>query len=160
MISPFATLFLNDVVTAFGRDPGFGLFVMDARREPAFERTWTPGAGGSFGQFVPFQPMTTTASTLMPIESSAAFRTNIGLANLAAPAGQFRVKIHDASGAVIGTTEFALEALQLVQIPIQQIVGSRVLRGGWAEVAGSGPLLFYASVVDNASGDAVHIPAQ
>ncbi len=35
--------------------------------------------------------------------------------------------------------------------------------GGWAEVfvySGDGPILAYASVVDNLTGDSVYIPAQ
>jgi hypothetical protein len=53
--------------------------------------------------------------------------------------------------------------LRLLQIPIAAIIGAAPLRSGSASVesleAGT-PLLVYASVVDNASGDAVHIPAQ
>jgi hypothetical protein len=99
----------------------------------------------------------------MPIESSPSFRTNIGVANLGGLVARLRIVVHDSGGARVGEREIAVDPLQLLQLPIQAIIGDRQLRSGWAAVElieVSRGLLMYASVVDNASGDAVHVPAE
>ena len=157
---PHTIVRLTDVVTLFGSEGSFGLF--EARLggdQLVFARTSTPGNGGSFGQFVPFREAS-TANTVMPVENSLAFRTNIGLANLGDAATTFRAIVHDASGTIVGSRDFTADPLRLIQLPLSSITNNALLRSGWAEISGPGPFLFYASVVDNASGDAVHIPAQ
>jgi hypothetical protein len=158
---PNSIVILNDVAGFLGGPGTFGLFRADVPPNALpFARTSTPGQGGSFGQFVPFRQATASAGTVMPIESSYSFRTNIGIANLSDVTSSFRVILHDASGATIATRDLLLQPLRLAQFPVQDLIGSVPLRSGSAAIQSAVPVLLYASVVDNASGDAVHIPAQ
>jgi hypothetical protein len=160
----FAIGIAENVVGAFERSNTFGLLRLDLPAGAlAFARTSTPGDGGTFGQFVPFRAIDSAANTVMPVESSLFFRTNIGVANLGDTSTALRIVVRDSGGATVGSLDVAADPLRLVQVPISAIAGTSTLRNGSASIehlAGTGPLLFYASVVDNASGDAVHIPAQ
>ncbi|MGZ8831281.1 MAG: proprotein convertase P-domain-containing protein, partial [Thermoanaerobaculia bacterium] len=162
--SVFATGFFEDIVAAFERPGALGLLRADVPAGAlAFARTGTPGDGGTFGQFVPFRPIDTSANTVMPVESSLFFRTNIGVANLGDAPATLRIVVHDSGGATLGSLDVAAGPSRLIQVPISAVIGSLPLRSGSASVErldGSQPFLLYASVVDNASGDAVHIPAQ
>ena len=170
---PNAILRFTDIVgNLFGSPGAFGLLRVDLPRGAlAFERIATPGDGGTFGQFVPFVSITDptvllndfSRRTVMPVERSLAFRTNLGVANLGGLIARVRVVVHDSSGNVIGSRELAIVPLQVMQTPVEAIIGTQTLRSGWANVEvleASRGLLFYGSVVDNSSGDAVHIPAQ
>ena len=171
--APHGSRRVEDVVSAAFHRPGsFGLLRVNVPAGSLVSsRISTPAAGGAFGQFVPFRSIDDptvlvngiTTRRLMPIESSPSFRTNLGVANLGGLIARLRLVVHDSSGTSIGSLEIAVDPLQLIQIPIQRVIGDRPLRSGWANVElieVSRGLLLYASVVDNASGDAVHIPAE
>jgi hypothetical protein len=164
---------IDDIVSgAFHRPGSVGLLrVTLPAGSLVSSRISTPAAGGTYGQFVPFRSIDDPTllvngietRRLMPVESSPFFRTNIGVANLGGLIARLRVVVHDSAGLPIGSREIAVDPLQLMQIPIQSIIGDRMLRSGWVSVElieVSRGLLLYASVVDNASGDAVHIAAE
>ena len=121
-------------------------------------RTYTTGSIGTFGQFIP--PTTVVIhrgdapATLIGIESSPSFRTNLGLMALA-PA-TVRLIAWDARGSEVWRSDVAAEGLTQFVLPVPVAVG-RVT----AEVIdGSGAVIPYASVVDNHSGDPIYIVAQ
>jgi hypothetical protein len=164
---------IDDIVSgAFQRPGSSGLLRVELPAGSLISsRISTPGAGGTYGQFVPFRSMTDRTvmlnaierRRLMPVESSPFFRTNIGVANLGDVVARLRLVVHDSAGEVIGSRELAVDPMQLMQVPMQTIVGDRMLRSGWVSfelIEANRGLLLYASVVDNASGDAVHIPAE
>jgi hypothetical protein len=121
-------------------------------------RTYTVSSNGTFGQFVP--PTTTAihrgdaAATLIGIESSPSFRTNIGL--MAVAPATVRLIAWDARGSEVWRSDVAAEGLTQLPLPVSVAVG-RVT----AEVIdGGGAVIPYASVVDNHSGDPIYITAQ
>ncbi len=109
----------------------------------------------SFGQSVPLLEPAFSAQLDIPfVESSAAFRTNIGLmSEIDAVAN---VSVLDASGKMLETTMHALAPNQLDQFTI----GVPVTNGRVHIDVLSGRVAAYASVVDNATADAAFVSAK
>lgn len=118
-------------------------------------RTYTVGSNGSFGQFVPPGLASSATATLIGLENTAAFRTNIGLIATQSPA-TVRLIAYDSAGREVWRTEM-LAAQGLIQfaLPVALADGRLTLE----VLAGSG-VIPYASVVDNVSGDPIYITAQ
>jgi len=152
----------------------------------AASRTWTPAPDGigTLGQGIGGIPwrggdLVDAERVLVGLESSDAFRTNLGLVNPTFDYIEtFQVEILDAAGATAGTTYYALQPRAHFQR--NDILRGFGLTGGgytakvslaaWEEVApkaGDGPPLppqvdftAYASRVDNSSNDPSYIAAQ
>ncbi len=109
----------------------------------------------SFAQSVPLlEPAFSTRLDIPHVESSAAFRTNVGL--MSESDALASVSLLDASGNTLETTVHALAPDELDQFTIvTPVTNGRV----HIEVL-SGRLAAYASVVDNVTGDASFVPAQ
>jgi subtilisin-like proprotein convertase family protein len=112
-------------------------------------RVWTDGPGGTYGQVV-------TGSggwTILHIENSDAYRTNIGFHSISG--GSVRATLLDADGRVVNTYLVELQPFQLVQFPItDRIVNGAVRIEALFDVSA------YGSLVDNRTGDPTFIPAQ
>lgn len=139
---------LSDVLH---RETGFGLLRLTMPAGSlASARVWTSSESGTYGQFVPFLPLSGHGGNLLQLEVSDRFRTNIGMANTGASASTGRITVFAADGTLLSDTFRLLQPLELVQVPLT-IDAARV------QVEAS---LAWASVVDNRSGDAIYIPAQ
>ncbi|HUP48944.1 MAG TPA: proprotein convertase P-domain-containing protein [Thermoanaerobaculia bacterium] len=145
-----------DIVgTAFGRGGSRGTLLSATGEGIVSARIWTEGPKGSHGQFVPFRaPSGAPVQDVLHVESSEAFRTNIGL--LTDVESQVRVTIFSADNAIIGTSEHQLRPFQLEQFQVvQPVVNGRarieVIRGR---------VYAYGSVVDNRTGDPIFVPAR
>jgi hypothetical protein len=143
--------YTNALSELFARDNTMGLLELELPAGAlATARIYTQSDAGSFGQFVPFQVLV-GGGDLIQIEVSDDFRTNIGAANIGIEPVTARFTAFDAEGTVLSTTERLLQPFELTQFP---------LTVNAARVRVDGPVLAYASTVDNRSGDAIFVPAQ
>lgn len=116
-------------------------------------RIWTEGPNGSYGQFVPFgEPSLAAVQHVLHVESSAEYRTNIGM--IAFANASARVTVYDAAGEPVATSVHHLRPYELeqFQVPVAVTNGYAVIEG--AVDRG------YGSVVDNRSGDPILVPAR
>lgn len=115
-------------------------------------RTYTAGANGTFGQFVPPDRPSTEPATLLGVENDAAFRTNIGV--IAPTAAVVRLIAFDAAGNEQWRSDVFASGITQFPLPVRLSMGRVTVQ----VIAGDG-VVPYASVVDNASGDPVYINA-
>jgi len=165
-VEAHSALGLDDIVNnVFGRT-GFGSVSADLDGNLiATSRTWTTSSNGTYGQFIPLQPANdnfTRPHELLHIERSSAFRTNIGAINTAGTQEVLRFTLYDAAGRVLGSTDRAVFPLRAIQFSIEELTSLPVTDGRVEieAVAGSGNAIAWASVVDNATGDPIFVPAQ
>ena len=116
-------------------------------------RTYTTSGRGTFGQFVPPGTPSSDPAMLIGIENDSQFRTNIGC--IAPAASTVRFIAYDAAGNEVWRSDVAAQGLTQFPFPVPLAIG-RVT----AEVIAGGPVVPYASVVDNVSGDPTFISAQ
>jgi hypothetical protein len=91
------------------------------------------------------------------------YRTNIGLLNLSAAAVEVEIVLYSSDGTELGRLSENLAAFEHRQLNrvLREVTPSAV-RNGYAVLStasSGGRFLAYASVVDNASGDPIYIPA-
>ena len=118
-------------------------------------RTYTIASTGSFGQFVPPGVASSELATLIGVENSSAFRTNIGL--LSQGTAFVRLLFFDAASRQIWREHVAVDHFAQFQL-----MPALTQLGGWCQVQvlSGMPVIPYASVVDNVSGDPIFITAQ
>ena len=164
---------IDDVVGSyFGRANTFGAVRADLSGNlVATSRTFTTSSTGTYGQFIPlirseegFAPLAPggAARELLHIERSAAFRTNVGAINTGGSDAVVRFALFDAAGQALGSTDRSVGPLQVVQFPVDALTSS-TLTDGRIEVqmiSGSRGAIAWASVIDNATGDPIFVPAQ
>lgn len=170
MLAAGASLPLRDVIaTPLGLATAAGsLTIASDRPLLATTRSWTPGAAGSFGQFIPaFDARLASGAGDTPLhaiqlESSASYRTNLGAVETAGKSGVVRVRVFDASGAQLFRKDVEIAAFGQIQFNVanEGAPGFSNGRASFEVVSGEGRILAYASVVDNLSGDPVYIPAE
>jgi hypothetical protein len=134
----------------------------------ATSRTWTTSDSGSFGQFIPSRPPSDAIGVgdgsrqMIQLESSSAYRTNVGVAEIAGQPVSVRFRVWNGAGVMVAESIRGLIAAGQMQFNLAEI-GVTSLTDGRVSievVGGSGRVLGYASVVDNVSGDPIYIPAQ
>jgi subtilisin-like proprotein convertase family protein len=134
----------------------------------ATSRTWTPGATGSFGQFI--DSFTTADAIGVPgerldavsIQQSALFRTNVGATEISGAPVTVRFSIFDTAGNVLVVRELFLGAYGQILVSLPSL-GIVALSDGRARIevsGGHGHVVGYASVIDNVSGDPNYIAAR
>jgi hypothetical protein len=142
--------------------PGDGAFMAS--------RTWTAASAGSYGAGIPpVGAATGTASEQAPenivhLESSPAFRSNIGLMETSGVglATTARIIVYDSAGNELARQDVSVPAHGIAQVPLSSLV-SGIVYGARASVeivAGGGNVFVYGSVVDNVTGDAIYIAGQ
>lgn len=131
-------------------------------------RTFNQSAGGTYGQFLPAiaedEAIVTGASArLIQLthhrSAGSGYRTNIGAINLKGAPVQVDVRLYTAQGSLLGTVPLSVPAYGSVQSDkiFEQVTGGDVEQG-YAVVSTASPdaaFLAYASVIDNATGDAI-----
>ncbi|HSY52207.1 MAG TPA: CHRD domain-containing protein [Thermoanaerobaculia bacterium] len=130
----------------------------------------TASGGGTFGQLVAGLPraLALTEGTLVGLSNivsaapagTASARTNIGFFNPSDNAATASFELLDGNGTVIGTSTLTINPWQQLQIPlIGGLFGGingDVSMSSVHFLSGS-PLLVYASIVDNVSGDGSYV---
>ncbi|HEX3578246.1 MAG TPA: hypothetical protein VHY33_06750, partial [Thermoanaerobaculia bacterium] len=155
---------LDDIVAAsFGRS-GFGSVRADLDGGLiATSRTATSSPGGTYGQFVPLRPADLGGPReLLHIERSTAFRTNLGALNTGGIDEVVRFTLYDAAGHAMGSADRTVGALGVVQFSIDAITSAPIADGRveFEVLTANGHALAWASVVDNATGDPIFVPAE
>jgi hypothetical protein len=116
-------------------------------------RTYTVGSNGSFGQFVSPGIASSALATLIGIENSTAFRTNVGV--MSEGPSNVRLLAYDAAGREVWRADLAVEGFTQIPLPVALLDGRLTV-----QVLSGAPVIPYASVVDNVSGDPIYIVAQ
>ncbi len=136
-------------------------------------RTYNDTPSGSYGQYVPARPLGEAVGTGQPAwliglsestSTSSGFRTNIGLVNMTAQAIDVEVALYRGDGSWLGTQSVRLRPYDFQQLDrIYTLVTSVDVANGYAVVETTtqdGRFFAYASVVDNRTGDPIHVPAR
>jgi subtilisin-like proprotein convertase family protein len=157
---------LDDVVgNYFGRS-GFGSLRADlAGLVVATSRTFTSSENGTYGQFIPFAPapdFLRAQREILHIERSSAFRTNIGAINTSDTDEIIHFTLYDAAGRAVGSTDRTVGPMRTVQFSVEALTAAPITDGRVEVevVAGNGNVIAWASVIDNATGDPIFVPAQ
>jgi hypothetical protein len=142
-----------------------------AGRILATSRTFNDDPTGTFGQTVPavdvregFGPGDRAALIQLSRspDRSIGFRTNLGVVNLTDQSIGIDIDLFHADGGDIGSVNVTLRPFEHRQVNDVFLAGGAAdVDDGYAMVRTSSPggrFLTYASVVDNASGDAVFVP--
>jgi len=142
-----------------------------AGRILATSRTFNDDPAGTFGQTVPavdhregFGPGDRAALIQLSRspDRSIGFRTNLGVVSLTDQSIAIDIDLFHADGVDIGTVSLTLRPFEHRQVnDVFLAGGANDVDDGYAIVRTSSPggrFLTYASVVDNASGDAVFVP--
>lgn len=148
-------------------------------------RIYNTTAAGTYGQYVPLRdaspsriaagvppspigkmalPENERLPVMAPLAADAARRTNVGLTEVAGKGAIVQLNVYDAAGSLAATKELYIPALGAVLAQrVLDTLGLTGLTGMRVElqpVAGEGVVHAYASVVENATGDAVFIPME
>lgn len=174
-IAPRATAVLDDVAgPAHLNRPGTtgALRVSSATQLAVTSRVYVDRAAehaGTVGQFVPAQPRSAALRRgVMPQLSNSTdlhtgFRTNIGFFNPGQSDATVRLELRDAAGALMGQKTLIVAAQSQQQQSILTYFPEAALASA-ANVTvsfdSSTPIVAYAAVNDNVSGDSILVPAQ
>jgi len=174
---------IEDVVgTFFGRPNTVGAVRADLSANlVATSRTFTTSSTGTYGQFIPFIRVDAGFVPLVPggasrellhIERSSALRTNVGAINTGDADAVVRFALFDAGGQPLGTVDRTVRSLQVVQFPIDALSSVPVADGrievqmlsgaAWPDplLSVTAGAIAWVSVIDNATGDPIFVPAQ
>ena len=148
---------------------GTGALLIDAPGDDLVvtSRTYNQVPGGTYGQFIPGVPANQALpagqdSYLVYLAKSSDFRTNLGWAATSVNAGSISVTLYSSAGTRIGTAK-SYDVMSYGQNQINDIfaaVGASATETAYAVVRPSVPVVAYASVVDNRTGDPVAVLGQ
>lgn len=161
-------------MTAFSHEGTAALEVASATGQViASSRTFNTTDDGTFGQFLPGIP---TADVIpsgrfarviqlaQDVGDDTGFRTNLGFVSRSPTAVTVDVELRASSGDLLGSFAVPLAPFESRRINrVFRQVSSPAVVGGVATVSTATPggaFVAYASVVDNASGDPVYMPAE
>jgi len=127
-------------------------------------RTYNQGATGTFGQGIPGVPeiyglQPGMVGLICGLHENEAFRTNVGFTNLSLEPATVAVTLFDAEGTWLGDREYTLPPFGHSQPGrLFAEVTDQAVTNGWLSVVATGsPILAYASVIDNVTGDPTYI---
>jgi len=163
-----STRLIEDVAVSLWSGHGVAALLVEPQEGAvaAASRTFTVGDdGGTFGQGI--EPMAVSGgaggSMWIPgIREDQGHRTNFGVINVHEEPVDVVLVLHHATGNIAMRRNLVVPARGLLQINQPLASLDYEITGGAAEVKVASPggrVLAWASVVDNASGDAVFIPA-
>lgn len=153
---------LDDVVgVLFDRRGGGYLVLRSSSAFSATARTYTAFSGGTAGQFIASVPPDSTLAdgVLLHLGHSAEYRSNIGFTNPAAVAVTASCSLHASEGALLAQAQLATGPSSVVQTGIGALFGGVTFNDGYVIFRASSPVIGFASVVDNRSGDSIFISA-
>lgn len=168
-IPPAAQIDLADVVDRELGRGGTGALVLSTADGSGFiatSRTYNTGSFGTYGQTESGQSFVCREGelALIPaVRNAGGFRSNVGIVNASDSSATFYVDAFDTWGAFGGSTTLFLPPWSQLQVAVASFSASFSL--GYLEVSSAptaSPLYWvaYASVIDNASGDAVFIESR
>ena len=162
-------LALDDILLrTFGIENGTGaLKITSDARLLATSRTYNQSPSGTFGQDVPAVAnavaLAGNSTVVFSGLSDAGYRTNVGFFNLSSSALDLTLTLKRPDGSQIASKPFRLGANTSSQINVFSALEATGTSSAALSITGSGnaanKYLAYASVIDNASGDPVYVPA-
>ncbi|NOZ93162.1 MAG: hypothetical protein GXP47_00265 [Acidobacteria bacterium] len=165
VVEPGRSVTLQDLLPGFlGSDePSGGAFLTANAPLLAASRTFNGQKDGTWGQNVPLLSpgdwIEAGQRAVIPgIGEDASVRTNLGLLNPNGSALVVHVRFHDADGALLGERSWTVPAWGWRQIDqVLEKAQAAPVSLAWADLEADGDLVVYASVIDNATGDAVTV---
>ncbi|MCD4750255.1 MAG: S8 family serine peptidase [Thermoanaerobaculales bacterium] len=168
-IAPGTVALLDDVVaTVFGLETAIGSLriIPDPRDAPiaAVSRTYNKTDSGTYGQFIPaVSEGVTTVGTIIHIDGSAQFRTNLFLCEIGGAQVLLELRLRDQQGTLLGEPQiFELQPFQMFQIVDVfrsfNVQARSNCRFDLRLIDGAGSFTALASVVDQTTGDAITVP--
>lgn len=164
--------FSNALQEVFGLSSGAGAVAIEgvsaasSAQLRVTSRTFTAGAGGSYGQSVPEMRPEQLATTMYVtgLQNNAQYRTNIGLVNQSADAVTSSLTLFSSNGSTIATRSVTLGAMSFQQAALwsyfpevqgqsHEVLTLRIVSPVAEAVS------VYASVIDNATQDPICIQA-
>jgi len=164
-VAPGAELVVADIVKTQFNAEGKGALVVwteDGSYFTANARTYT-GTPGTFGQGINGQSSVSTGrgrAFIAGVRNGGGFRTNIGAVNASATSATLIAEVFDTAGVPRGTKSFSLLPWSAQQVSLDSFAGQfgqGFVRWTCSSTSTSIDWVAYASVVDNASGDAVYL---
>lgn len=166
LVPPGAQVVLPDVVASLGGSGSAPLTVAADGELAVSSRTFSPASGclpgGSIGLALPTfldgEGLPAGSSGLLPqLREDAAFRTNVSLVDAGSLPARVRVRLHDAAGRELAAAELSLAPSEWRQLdrPFASLASRTDLVAAWArvEVLEGGPVVAFATVIDNVSND-------
>ncbi len=168
------TILFPDVLrTLFGFDgegvAGIRIHPDSPARLAASVLTSTPNASGA-GSYGFFVNGTTTAAALgaggravsIHLEHDARFRTNFGFTEVGGASVTVRATFFDEKGIPLGTKSYSTGANTFLMTGAAELLGAAAVPNGYIEftVSGAGKVIPFATVVDDATGDSIFVPAE
>jgi catechol 2,3-dioxygenase-like lactoylglutathione lyase family enzyme len=156
---------LDDVTSLFDTTQLGALHFTSTDEFTASSRIYAQSAAGTLGQsFVAESPAAaTTKGSVLQLEATPAFRTNIGAVNIAATATSVTWRLHDKSNAEVATATTTMPPYAVIA-PTNVLGLFRAtgldLSDAWVSFSATNPIFAYGSVVDNTTNDPTTIPAQ
>jgi PKD repeat protein len=169
ILSPGETLTLRDVAAWLGLDGGATALRISAtapRRLTIASRTYTTTAtGGTLGQSIAASTATDRrkTQTALHLRDDLACRSNVGIVNLESNAALYSLEARGAEGVLLSRASLQVPPLTLVQQSVRTLFPDLPLDAGSFTVTATrdtAAFIFFASVVDNQSGDPDFIRGQ
>lgn len=156
VVDPARVVAFDDIVGNELQSVGTGQLEIlgDVEQLAISSRTYTTSPSGTFGQSIPaFVASTATSPQIINYaEVDDAFRTNYGFAEVNGAGGTVHVAVLDArTGANVASFDHHVEPFSHGQFPL-------LIRGDFVLILTGTPVLGYASVIDNRSGDPIYVP--
>ena len=164
------TVALNDVVASLFASSGTGNieFIGDVDRLLITSRTYNRVDGATYGQFIPALSSADSVSAsdgplhIPQLQNTAGFRSNLGFSEIYGGSGTVRITLFNENGQAIETLDQTIGRFSHVQTTLLAGSSSRiedVMRADVRVINGDARIIAYGSVVDNASGDPIYVPA-
>lgn len=166
-----ATVVLDDVVALFvpAGTPFSGALRLDSDTDKSYSfvassRTYTQSGDvtrpGTYGQFIPAYAADSAheETVLLHVTSRLEARTNVGVMNPGAEPATVTMKLVGINGVVYLTSApQEIPAKSMRQWSVSDLFGGLFVTDSSVTVSSTIPVFTYASVVDNASGDAIYV---
>ncbi len=173
LLDPGRVLALDDALgSLFGLARTVGSLRIAVKGGPApllvTSRTYNRTADGTYGQFIPSVSSgfgAGSGAAVVHLDSTADFRTNIGVCEVEGGSVTVRFALKDGDGVTQGVGSVSLGPYEMIQVnglsETLGAIGGANLRVDFFHDNGDGRFVAYGSVVDNSpeGGDAIYVPA-
>ena len=162
--------YANTLLELFGVPNGAGAVAIEATSSGSSaqlrisSRTYTDGTRGTYGQAVPDVVSLDKTLYITGMQSSAGFRTNVGLVNRGDADMAATLTLYNASGSTVGTSDIVVPARHFQQAPLASFfpaIAGRSYDVLSMRIVAASPesLSAYASVIDNKTQDPIYVQA-
>lgn len=121
-------------------------------------RTFTPGAGGTFGLFYPGARLTSATATIVGLQEHSGQRSNVALQNGGTTPITLRVHFFGPRGEDLGTLDQVLGAYGFAQVNRPLLGKAEAGRAVVTRVAGTAPFHAYGVLNDAITSDGSFLP--